>query len=305
MTVKGSMIEVPKWLVPVMFAGLYTAWSTTYLAIHYMVLTMPPYLASGFRFIAAGAILFLLSARKAEKPSPRNWRDTAITGGFIILLGNGSIVWAQQFIPSSLAALLIATVPMWIVLLNWLLFRQARPTFMEFSGVCGGFLGIAMLIGFSRITAGESFSPVGVAVVLAASFFWATGSLYSRYGNLPPSPLLSVSMQMLAGGALMLVVSLFSGEIFSFDPGAVSLFSLIGWAHLVVFGSLVGFVCYLTLMRSCQPSKVATYAYVTPVGAVFLGWAVAGETITGQTLIATAVILFSVFVIITFGPRER
>jgi len=305
MAVKNSMIDVPKWLIPVMFAGLYTAWSTTYLAIHYMVLTMPPYLASGLRFLVAGAILFLLSARGAQRPSLRHWRDTTITGSFIILLGNGSIVWAQQFIPSSLAALLVATVPIWIVLLNWLLFRQARPTFMEFAGVCGGFLGIAMLIGFSRITGGESFSLIGVVVVLAASFFWATGSLYSRYGTLPPSPLLSVSMQMLSGGALMLLASLFTGEMFAFNPGAVSLVSLIGWAHLVVFGSLVGFVCYLTLMRSCRPSKVATYAYVTPVGAVFLGWAVAGETITGQTLIATAVILLSVFVIITFGPKER
>jgi len=302
---RHSQAQIPGWLIIAMFAALYVTWSTTYLAIHYMVLTIPPYLASGARFIVAGSILYVFSRPKTEAPSMKNWRDSFITGGLIILLGNGSIVWAQQQIPSGLAALLIATEALWIVILNWLMFRQGRPTPIEMFGTVLGFLGIAMLIGTSRITGGEAFYPPGVLVLLLAAISWAAGSLYSRHGDLPSSPLLSVSMQMLAGGVLMMAVSVFTGEIFRFSPDSVTLVSLLGWAYLVVFGSLVGFVCYLTLMRACRPSRVATYAYVTPVGAVFLGWLIAGETVTRQTLAAAAVIITAVFIIITFGPRAE
>lgn len=305
MTEQHSQTPVPQWLIVGMFAALYVTWSTTFLAIHYMVLTIPPYIASGMRFLVAGAILYAISRPGSEAPSLRNWRDSFVTGVLIILLGNGSIVWAQQYISSGLAALLIATEALWIVILNWILFRQGRPTRIEIFGSILGFLGIAMLIGTSRITEGEAFHPAGIIVVLTAAFSWAVGSLYSRHGHFPSSPLLSVSMQMLAGGALMMLVSVFTGEIFRFSPASVSLVSLLGWAYLVVFGSLVGFVCYLTLMRACRPSRVATYAYITPVGAVFLGWLIAGETVTRQTLTAAAVIIGAVFIIITFGPRNN
>lgn len=305
MAEKHSQVPISDWLIIAMFAALYITWSTTYLAIHYMVLTMPPYLSSGMRFLVAGGILYTVVRRRAGAPSQLNWRDCFITGALIILLGNGSIVWAQQRVPSGLAALLVATEALWIVILNWLLFRQGRPTVVEIFGTLLGFIGIAMLIGTSRLTEGEAFYPLGVLVLLLASISWAAGSLYSRHGHLPSSPLLSVSMQMLAGGVLMMLVSIFTGEIFRFSPAAVSMVSLLGWAYLVLFGSLVGFVCYLTLMRACRPSRVATYAYVTPVGAVFLGWLIAGETVTRQTLTAAAVIIAAVFIIITFGPREK
>lgn len=305
MTEQHSQTPVSRWLIVAMFAALYVTWSTTYLAIHYMVLTIPPYIASGMRFLVAGAILYAFARPGAEAPSFRNWRDSFITGALIILLGNGSIVWAQQHISSGLAALLIATEALWIVILNWLLFRQGRPTRIEIFGTILGFLGIAMLIGTSRITEGEAFHPVGIIVVLTAAFSWAVGSLYSRHGHFPPSPLLSVSMQMLAGGALMILISIFTGEIFRFSPASVTLVSFLGWVYLVVFGSLVGFVCYLTLMRACRPSRVATYAYITPVGAVFLGWLIAGETVTRQTIMAAAVIIAAVFIIITFGPKDN
>ncbi len=305
LTERHSQAPVPRWLIVAMFAALYVTWSTTYLAIHYMVLTIPPYLASGARFLVAGGLLYAFARPKTESPSLRNWRDSFITGTLIILLGNGSIVWAQQQIPSGLAALLIATEALWIVILNWLMFRQGRPTPIEIFGSILGFLGIAMLIGTSRITEGEAFYPLGVLVLLLAAISWAAGSLYSRHGHLPSSPLLSVSMQMLAGGVLMMLVSIFTGEIFRFSPASVSMVSLLGWAYLVVFGSLVGFVCFLTLMRACRPSRVATYAYVTPVGAVFLGWLIAGETVTRQTITAAAVIIVAVFIIITFGPKDN
>lgn len=305
MTERYTQVLIPRWLIVTMFAALYVTWSTTYLAIHYMVLTIPPYLSSGMRFLVAGAILYAIARPRSEAPSFRNWSDSFVTGALIILLGNGSIVWAQQHISSGLAALLIATEALWIVILNWLIFRQGRPTLIETFGTILGFLGIAMLIGTSRITEGEAFHPVGIAVVLFASFSWAVGSLYSRHGNFPSSPLLSVSMQMLAGGVLMMLVSVFTGEIFRFSPASVSMVSFLGWAYLVVFGSLVGFVCYLTLMRACRPSMVATYAYITPVGAVFLGWLIAGEAVTRQTLTAAAIIIVAVFIIITFGPKDN
>jgi drug/metabolite transporter (DMT)-like permease len=293
-------------MILLMFLGLYTTWSTTYLAIAYMVETIPPYLSAGLRFLTAGSLLYAFAATRAGAPKPSRiqWRDAFITGGLVIMLGNGNVVQGEQFIPSSLAALLIATVPLWIVILNWLLFRAARPTLMETAGVILGFAGVALLIGFTKSSTGDAFHPFGIAIVLFAAICWATGSLYSRYAHTPSSPLLAVSLQMLAGGALLIVASVLTGEIFRFDPAAVSLASLLSWAYLVVFGSLVGFVCYMILIRNCRPSRVATYAYVTPVGAVFLGWLVAGDPVTIQTLIAAGVIVAAVFLIISFAPRS-
>jgi len=296
----------PKWLIVLMFAGLYTTWSTTYLAIYYMVKTIPPYLSSGLRFLVAGAVLYAFTRmkNKGEKISLQHWKSALITGGLVIWLGNGSVVWGEKYIPSSLAALLIATVPLWIVLLNWLLFGRGKPGVIEMAGVVLGFFGVALLIVFTRHIGGEGYNLKGIIIVLAASFSWATGSLYSRYSQTPSSPLLSVATQMLAGGALMFLASFFVGEWNTFDPSRVSMVSLLSWAYLVVFGSLVGFVCYMTLMKLCRPSKVATYAYVTPVGAVFLGWLIAGDAITYHTLIAGGIIILAVLMIISFTPKE-
>ncbi len=293
-------------LILLMFLGLYTTWSTTYLAIAYMVETIPPYLSSGLRFIVAGGLLYAFAAtrRGAPKPSLIEWRDATIIGGLVIMLGNGNVVWGEQYIPSSLAALLVATVPLWIVVLNWLLFRAARPTLTETAGVILGFSGVALLICFTKTGAAEDFHPVGIAIVLFAALSWATGSLYSRHAHIPPSPLLAVSLQMIAGGFLLTVASVLTGEAFRFDPSAVSAVSVLAWAYLVVFGSLVGFVCYMILMRNCRPSRVATYAYVNPVGAVFLGWLIAGDPVTVQTLFAAAIIITAVFLIISFAPKS-
>jgi drug/metabolite transporter (DMT)-like permease len=296
----------PNWLIVLMFAGLYTTWSTTYLAIYYMVKTIPPYLSSGLRFLVAGAILygFARIKNKNERISLKHWKSALITGGLVIWLGNGSVVWGEKYISSSLAALLIATVPLWIVLLNWLLFGGGKPGVIEMVGVVLGFLGVALLIVFTRHIGGEGYNLKGIVIVLAASISWATGSLYSRYSQTPSSPLLSVAAQMLAGGALMFLASFFVGEWATFELSRVSMVSVLSWAYLVVFGSLVGFVCYMTLMKVCRPSKVATYAYVTPVGAVFLGWLIAGDTITYHTLIAGGIIILAVLMIISFAPKE-
>ncbi|MGC9372160.1 MAG: EamA family transporter [Thermovirgaceae bacterium] len=293
-------------LILLMFLGLYTTWSTTYLAIAYMVQTIPPYLSSGLRFVVAGGLLYTFAAtrRGAPKPSLIEWRDASIIGGLVVMLGNGNVVWGEQYIPSSLAALLVATVPLWIVVLNWLLFRAARPTLAEVAGVILGFSGVALLIGFTKTGASEAFHPVGIAIVLFAALSWATGSLFSRHAHTPSSPLLAVSLQMIAGGTLLTIASVLTGEAFRFDPSAVSAVSVLAWAYLVVFGSLVGFVCYMILMRNCRPSRVATYAYVNPVGAVFLGWLVAGDPVTAQTLFAAGIIITAVFLIISFAPKS-
>lgn len=297
--------RIPKWIIILMFVGLYSTWSTTYLAIYYMVKTIPPYMSSGLRFLVAGALLYTFARfRNKEKLSLSHWKSALITGGLVIWLGNGSVVWGEKYISSSLAALLIATVPLWIVLFNWLLFGGGRPGAIEMAGVVLGFIGVALLIIFTRHIGGEGYNLLGIAIVLAASISWATGSLYSRYSDTPSSPLLAVSTQMLAGGALMFLASFFVGEWKSFDPSSVSMVSVLSWVYLVVFGSLIGFVCYMTLMRVCRPSKVATYAYVTPVGAVFLGWLIAGDTVTFHTLIAGGIIILAVLMIITFAPKK-
>jgi drug/metabolite transporter (DMT)-like permease len=285
------------WRLVAAFAAVYLIWGSTYLAIRWAIETLPTFLMAGVRFLVAGGILCLWGlARGGRVPDWRAWRDAAVVGGLLLLGGNGGVVWAEQYVPSGLAALIVATEPLWIVLLNWLRPRGHRPTGGEALGLLLGFGGVVLLIGPWQPGA-DRVHPGGALVLIGATMAWATGSLYSRSARTASDPLLGTGMHMLAGGALLLVAATATGQWSAVHPASVSLRSWLALLYLIVFGAIVGFTAYLWLLKETSVALASTYAYVNPVVAVFLGWALAGEPVTARTLAAAAVIVTSVFAI--------
>lgn len=277
---------------------IYLIWGSTYLGIRFAIETLPPYLMSGTRFILAGTLLYGWSRwRGAAAPTVRHWRSAVIIGGLMLLGGNGSVAWAVQRVPSGIAALIIATVPLWIVLLAWLWQKGARPGRRVMMGLGLGLTGIFLLVNQGQDAAVPALDMLGVLVLLLAALSWATGSLYSRTAPLPAHPLLAVALQMMAGGTFLVLAGSAGGEWQLLHPAAVSGKSLLAWAYLLVFGSMLGFSCYIWLLRVAPPEQAASYAYVNPVVAVFLGWFLADEMITLQTLMASAVIITAVILL--------
>ena len=295
---KGSSMGAPRAsMLHIMTAlgAVYLIWGSTYLAIRFAIETIPPFLMAGTRYLAAGGLLYGWSRlRGAPRPSLVHWRSAVILGALLLLLGNGGVVWSEQRVSSGLVALLISTEPLWIVLLVWLRSRQERPGPRTIAGLVLGFAGLLILV---RPGSAGGIHLAGAAVVLVASLSWAWGSLYGQRAKLPSSQLLSTGMQMLGGGALLLLAGLLTGEPARFAPGPVSARSLLALAYLIVFGAVIAFTAYVWLLRVASPVLVSTYAYVNPVVAVFLGWTLAGEPITRGTLVAAAVILTGVALI--------
>lgn len=286
------------------FAAVYIFWGSTYLAIKYAIETLPPFLMAGARFVFAGMILFLLARMSPnfEWPKLVHWRTSLIVGTLLLVIGNGGVVFAQKYIPSSLAALLVATEPFWIVLLSWLWLKGSRPTGRVALGLAVGFIGVALLI-TGQGTIGDSSGVFGSGQMLAtlaiigSALAWAVGSMYGIKAATPSSALLTAGMQMLSGGSVLMLVSFLTGELQTFQISQVSSRSWFGVAYLIVFGSLIGFTAYSWLMKNARPSMVATYAYVNPAVAVLLGWMIAGESLTPQMLIGAAIIVGSVVLI--------
>lgn len=276
------------------FAAVYVIWGSTYLAMKYAVASIPPYWMSGLRFTVAGALLYgWARTRGALRPTAANWRAALISGLLLVLGGTALVGWAEQWVPSGIAALLVGTVPLWFVLLEWLRPGGRRPTLRTIAGIVLGFAGFAVLVGPDLARQGVG-AALPAAVILFSSLLWALGSLYSRRAPLPASPVLGMSMEMLAGGVTCLVFGLLVGEARALDPSSVSRASLLALAYLIVFGSLVGFTCYLWLLRVSTPTRVSTHIYVNPIVALFLGWAIAGEPVTARALVATVIILAAV-----------
>ncbi len=285
------------------FAAVYLVWGSTYLFIRFAVETLPPFTMAGARFAVAGAILYVWARlRGAAQPSRAEARGASIAGLFLLLGGNGAVVWAEQRVPSGVTALLVATVPVWIVLLDWLRPGGSRPRAGVFVGLALGLVGLMLLVGRGGLNAGgQGADVVGAAVLVVGSILWATGSLYVRQHAHPSSAMVTNAVQMLAGGAALFVTGALVGELGRLDIGAASTRSLLSLLYLVIAGSLIGFTAYTYLLQVSTPAKVATYAYVNPVVAVFLGWAFAGEEITTLTLVAAAVILAGVAIITVVG----
>jgi len=297
----------PLALIIAAFAAVYVIWGSTYLAIRYAVDSIPPFLMAGSRFLVAGALLFAW-ARWKGLPWPRwvEWRDATIAGSLMLLGGNGGVTWAEkQAIPSSVAALMVAIVPLWIVLLQWRNGTDARPTPGALFGLALGFTGVALLVLNGKGDDGQALNLAGLAALLIATITWATGSLFSRHAVKPKSALLTIGMQMIAGGAVMMLVGVGAGETRSFDPGAITAESAWAWFYLMTFGALIGFTAYVWLLQVCAPSKVSTYAFVNPVIAVVLGCTLGNEPFSLRLFLATALIGVAVLLIIRGGAKQK
>ena len=287
------------------FLAVYLIWGSTYLAIRWSVETMPPFLMAAVRFLTAGALLYgWFHARGMTRPSAKQWKAATISGGLLLGGGNGAVVVAVQWVPSGLAALLVGTVPLWIVLVDWLAGSRVCPSTRSGIGVVVGFAGIAILAGSPGVGAGGPREAFAAVLVLAGSLSWALGSIYSKYAADLPRPGPLVSMQMLTGGSILLLMSIAAGEPFSFDISAVSLKSVLSLAYLITFGAMVAYAAYVWLLNVVSPAKATTYAYVNPVVAMFLGWALADEPLSFRALLAAAIILGAV-VLITTEARRR
>ncbi|HZF29944.1 MAG TPA: drug/metabolite exporter YedA [Gammaproteobacteria bacterium] len=288
-----------RWKLVAAFACVYVIWGSTYLAIRFAIETLPPFSMAGVRFLLAGGVLYAWArlARGAERPTRAQWRATAIVGVLLLVGGNGLVVWSEQRIPSGVAALLVAIVPCWMVLVDWLRPNGARPTKQVVVGLALGLCGILFLVGPDALIGGGRVDSLGAAALVLASFSWAAGSIYSRHAAMPSSPFLATAMEMLAGGAAALALGLVLGEPGRLDLAAVSARSVAGWLYLVVFGSVIAFTAYVWLLRESTPARVSTYAYVNPVVAVALGAALGGEALTPRMVVAAAVIVGGVALI--------
>ena len=277
---------------------IYLIWGSTYLGIRLAIDTIPPFLMSGIRFLTAGLLLYISSRyRGTAAPTGAQWKNSWIIGGLLLLMGNGGLAWAEQSVPSGIAALIIASIPVWFVMLDWLWQKNRKPTRRVATGLILGVIGIVLLAGQGNAEGGHAFDMLSVIVLLFASFAWAFGSIYSKGVDLPKSAIMSISMQMLTGGTLLMIFGSVTGEWSRFDLAAVSWISVGALAYLITFGAMIGFSCYFWLLKAAPADIVSTYAYVNPVVAVFLGWLVVSEPVTEQTLIASAIIIVAVFLI--------
>jgi drug/metabolite transporter (DMT)-like permease len=287
------------------FAAVYLIWGSTYLGIRFAIETIPPHLMAAARFLVAGAILYAWSRwRGAPAPTLRNWRASAIVGGFLLLGGNGAVVWAETRVPSGLTALLVAMVPIWMLVLEMHpRLGGKRPRAAVVAGLVLGLVGLVLLVAPGKL-AGR-VDPIGAGVLVLGCLSWAFGSLHSRVAALPTSGFLAAAMEMLCGGALLLLFGLATGQAGQLSLAAISARSLVSLVYLIFFGSLIGFTAYIWLLGATTPARVSTYAYVNPVVAVLLGWGFASEPMTLRTMLAAAVIVGAVVVIIRYGALAK
>ena len=297
------------WIV-LAFAALYLIWGSTYLGILFAIQSIPPFLMAGARFFLAGAIMYAVARwQGAPRPTAITWKNSLIIGACLLLGGNGGVTISEKWVPTGLAALLVATVPIYIALLGWLSGTAPRPTRFVWLGLFGGFVGVGILVGpaltnFSDPSRGHL--ALGMSILLIGSLLWSIGSLYSRSAISSPSLFLGAGQQMMCGGALLALLGVILREYHSFDPSRITLLSAGAFIYLVLIGALIGYTAYFYLLRHCDPAKVATYAYVNPVVAIVLGTFFAGETLTVHTLAGAGLIIGSVAIVITaqqFRPK--
>ncbi|MBA3444630.1 MAG: EamA family transporter [Gemmatimonadales bacterium] len=281
-----------RWKIVAAFVAVYVFWGMTYLAMRVAVEDIPPYLMAGTRFVLAGAMLYAIARRRRdEAPTSLNWRAAFVVGGFLLLGGNASVAWAEQRVSSGLAALLIGVMPIWMVSLEWLR-GGSRPRLNVIAGLLLGALGVGLLV--LPQGGGDRVDLLGAVVLIVAAASWAWGSVISKSAGLPKSPFMATSMEMIAGGTLCIVVAVLTGELEGFSPAQVSGQALLAWLFLVIFGSLVAFTAFIWLLGVVSIAKVGTYAYVNPIVAVLLGWAILDEPVTLTTVFAAILILCGV-----------
>jgi len=284
------------------FATVYLVWGSTYLAIRVAIETLPPFLMAGVRFAVAGAVLYgWARLRGAARPTIAEWVGGTVAGVLLLAGGNGGVVWAEQTVASGLTALVIGSEPLWVVLMDWARPHGRRPGLVTGLGLGIGFAGVALLVA-PTWDDGAAVHPAGAVVLTLASISWAAGSIVSRTASAPASPALGTGQKMLAGGGVLILMALISGELHRFHVADVSTRSLLALAYLIVAGAIAAFSAYLWLLRHTTLARASTYAYVNPVVATVLGRLVLHEPLTPRTLVAAAIIVTGVFVITRGTP---
>jgi drug/metabolite transporter (DMT)-like permease len=280
------------------FAAIYLIWGSTYLAIRYAVETIPPLFMMGARHLVGGAAVYAwMRSRGTPAPQLRQWGYALIAGAFLFLGCHGVLAWGEQKIPSGLAALLYATLPLWTVLFSRMDGSERKLSVRAWGGLLLGFAGVAVLIGPDLLRQRIDFLAAGA--VLLSALLWVMGTSYARIAKMPASTALSAAMQMISGGALLLFCGKLAGEGARFQLAALTARSVLSLAYLIVFGSIIAFTVYVWLLTVSSPSRISTYAYVNPMVAVLLGWLVAGEGLSFRTLAATTIILAGVALVNT------
>ncbi|TFG82095.1 MAG: multidrug transporter [Erysipelotrichales bacterium] len=287
------------------FISVYLFWGGTYLGMKFALVSFSPALMAGLRHMSAGLILFTIGRlRRDSLPSLKEVKNAAIVGILLLLVGNGLVAWSEQRVPSAIASLMVASVPLWIALMNWRFGEKKQPSILQMTGILLGIFGIALLVLKSSQGGIGNFDIIGLMALLAASLAWSAGSLYSRFAKLPTSAFNNVSIQMMTGGFLLLTFALFNGEFTRLDVGMITNQALWAMAYLIFFGSVIAYTSYIWLMKNVNPTWVSTYAFVNPIVAVFLGWSLGGETLQGTALVSAIIILAAV-IIITLSQRKR
>jgi len=278
------------------FLSIYLIWGSTYLAIRYAVETIPPLYTAGLRHLIAGTILLAWCLAKRLRPTWAQVRASIVIGFFFFLIGHGTLHWAEQKVPSGLAFLLIASEPIWVFLLTAMVARRWRLNAPLLAGILLGFGGVGLLMGRSALNSGPGVFVGALAVVLGA-LSWSVGIIYSRRSHLSGHPLLLSALSLLAGSAQLLLLGTAVGEYRGFSFATVSLRSWLALGYLIVFGSVVAFTAYNWLLEHYSPTLVATHTYVNPIVAVLLGWLFAGEAVTLNVLLATALVISAVMLV--------
>ena len=288
------------------FMVVYVVWGSTYVAIRFTLESMPPFLMVAIRFLIAGALMCAWTHVRGEpKPQKAHLLPTAILGILLLVFGSTGVVLAERSVPSGLVSLLVATVPVYIVLLQWLRPGGTAPGLRVVAGLVVGIVGLILLLGPAKVATNSGIDPFGVGCVLVGALGSAIGALYARSAKLPSSQQVAAGMEMLFAGAVLTVISACAGEFSYFQHFNLSLKSALALVYLIVFGSMLAFSAYGWLLKAVPADRVSSYAYVNPVVAVFLGWSLAGECITTQTIVGAAVILSAVLLITKPGPTAQ
>jgi drug/metabolite transporter (DMT)-like permease len=276
------------------FAAIYLVWGSTYLAIRYAVETIPPLVTAGIRHSVAGTILLAWAWARGYRPTRAHWISGLILGALFFLVGHGSLHWAEQHVASGLAALLIATEPMFILVLAWMA-RQQKISRLSALGLGLGVAGVAILTGVEL--SAKDASVVGILAVLVGSLSWAAGVVITPRLKLPTDALARTAVPLVCGAVLLLAAAGVTGEFQATHWATISLKSILGLAYLIVFGSIVAFTAYTWLLQRCPPALVATHTYANPVVAVLLGWLLASEALTMRVALASVAILGAIVLI--------
>lgn len=286
------------------FGAIYVIWGTTYLAIRFAIETIPPFFMMGIRFISAGVILYSWARFRGQaNPHLEQWRTAAVIGMLLFLGGHGTLAWSEQVLPSGVAALIVATAPIWMILLSYFRDPIGKIGGRVILGLALGFLGMVLLVEPSKIIGGQSVDLAGAGILLLGTFSWCSGSVYSKYANLPKSPLLAAGMTMLCGGTALVLVGLLTGEVKAL--ASVSNLSLVSLFYLVLFGSIIAFTAYIWLLNTVSPAQVSTYAFVNPIIAVFVGWFGGGELLSPKIIMATILMVAGVVAIVFRKSETR